>query len=74
MEDSCWFCHTTPYGDTRNIHQQVFNDNSVNTIKLNPRDVRLLTANTCNVPGKGANDYRNFTRINFCPMCGRDLR
>ena len=74
MAETCWHCHTTPYGQTVNLHQQVFNDKTISTMYLNPCNTRPLTSSTCNVPDRGASDYRNLVEINFCPMCGRDLR
>lgn len=71
--DKCWYCNTTPYGDTRTIGSQRFNDKTISVIILNPRNPQLLTGITCNVPGKEGNQYRVVTKINYCPMCGRKL-
>lgn len=72
-EDKCYYCNTTPYGDTRNIGTQTFNDKAISNIKLNPYGVRLLTADTWHIPDKGANTYTVVAKINYCPMCGRNL-
>lgn len=74
--NECYYCHTTPYSQTNNIGQQKFNDGTISNIKLNQCDTSLLTVDTWNVPIKGreANTYRVTKRINFCPMCGRNLK
>ena len=73
-KDKCYFCNQTPYGKVNPIKVQQFNDKTISSIILNQYNVRLLTASTCNIPEKGANDYLVVGKINFCPMCGRDLR
>jgi len=73
LDKSCLYCNKIPYGDTRNIGTQRFNNKAVSNIKLNPCDTSLLTALTWNVPNVGANSYTVTTRINYCPMCGRKL-
>lgn len=73
MENKCYFCNATPYGQTNNIATQTFNDGSISNIKLNPYNAKLLTADTWNTPDKGANTYTVVGRIKFCPICGREL-
>jgi hypothetical protein len=69
----CWYCNATPYGDTRNIGTQRFNDKAISNISLNPYNTRLLTAQTWNIPDKGAKHYTVIAKINYCPMCGKNL-
>jgi hypothetical protein len=71
--DKCYFCNTTPYGKTNNIAVQQFNDKTISSIRLNPYNTKLLTAETCNIPDKGANLYTVIGNIKYCPMCGRNL-
>jgi len=73
-DEKCYYCNQTPYGDTSTLKIQRFNDGTISSIKLNPHDTRLLTSNTCNIPDKGASNYRIIARINYCPMCGRNLK
>jgi predicted transcriptional regulator len=74
-EKECYYCNTTPYGETINVAQQKFNDGTISNIKLNPCNTSLLTVDTWNVPIKGheANMYTITKEIKFCPMCGRKL-
>ena len=76
MEEKCYFCNITPYQQTNNIAQQTFNDGTISNVNLNPYNTSLLTVDTWNVPIKGreANMYTITKKINFCPMCGRELK
>jgi hypothetical protein len=72
-EKKCYYCNATPYGQTSNIAIQRFNDGTIGSVSLNPCNTTLLTASTCCIPDKGANDYRVIGKINYCPICGRKL-
>jgi len=67
----CDYCNVSPYGDTKNIKTQGFNDETYSDIKLNPYNTSILTADTWNTPSGGAKMYTVSVKINFCPICGR---
>ena len=74
MGKSCHYCTASPYGDTKSMAQQTFMDKAISYVKLNPKAPKLLTAVTWNIPEQGANSYRVIGEINYCPMCGRNIK
>ena len=71
--EKCWYCNITPYGDTISIGKQIFNDESISSLKLNQYNAKLLTGETRNMPNQGTKNYSVIAKINYCPMCGRKL-